>query len=175
MTNGHSVRYYLLFVSLSVFALDRLTKWLVLRNVPLYDGFEVIPGFFRITHVHNRGAAFGMFADHPSEWKTAALIFFSLAALALVVGMLWKHSQAISWTAISLALILGGAIGNLWDRAFYGYVVDFLDFYFRSYHWHTFNIADSAIVVGALSLMVEILFFASDHDKGAKQDAGAAS
>src|SRR5262249_37300806 len=126
-------------------------------NINLHDSISVLPGFFRLTHVENRGAAFGLFSDSPSEWKIAVLILFSLVALIVVSTLLWKNSHVMSSTGFGLALILGGALGNLWDRLLDGHVVDFLDFSIREYHWPAFNIADSAIVIGALLLVAEIL------------------
>jgi len=124
----------------------------------LHDSIPVIPGFFRITHTENRGAAFGLFAESPSEWKVALLIVYSVVALLIVSSLLWKNSHSLNTTGIGLALILGGAIGNLWDRLVSGHVVDFLLFYVGSYQWPVFNFADSAIVVGAGLLVFEILF-----------------
>ncbi len=157
--NGkHAMRKYHFLIALLVVLLDRASKWLVAGKLSLHDSISVVPGFFRITHVQNSGAAFGLFADSSSEWKVGALILFSLLALAVVSALLWKNSHAMTTTGVGLALILGGAVGNLWDRLLTGHVVDFLDFYVGSYHWPAFNVADSAIVVGALLLVGEILF-----------------
>src|SRR5437879_8436270 len=120
-------RYHLLIAVFVVF-LDRLAKLAVERNISLHDSVQIIPGFFRITHVENRGAAFGLFADSPSEWKIAMLVLFSLVALVIVSALLWKNSHAMTTTGLGLALILGGALGNLWDRLVSGHVVDFLLF-----------------------------------------------
>jgi signal peptidase II len=152
------MRRFYFVTSLVVLVLDRATKWLVAENIPLHDTIPVIPGFFRLTHVQNRGAAFGLFAESPSEWKVATLVVFSLIALGVVSALLWRNSHALSMTGSALALILGGAVGNLWDRLLSGHVVDFLDFYVNTYHWPAFNVADSAIVIGALLLVGEILF-----------------
>jgi signal peptidase II len=152
------IRRYHLLIAILIVAVDRFTKWLVATRIPLHDSINVIPGFFHLTHVQNRGAAFGLWSDSPSEWKVTMLIMFSLAALMVVVALLWKNSHAMSTTAAGLALILGGALGNLWDRLAMGRVVDFLDFSVSGYHWPAFNLADSAIVVGALLLVGEILF-----------------
>jgi signal peptidase II len=138
--------------------LDRATKRVVAKNISLHDGIQVIPGFFRITHVENRGAAFGLFADSPAQWKIVMLVLFSIVALIVVSALLWRNSHSMSTTGIGLALILGGALGNLWDRLLNGRVVDFLLFYVGQYQWPAFNVADSAIVVGAGLLVIEILF-----------------
>ncbi len=152
------MRKYHFLIALLVVFFDQLAKWIVAGNISLHDSLVVIPGLFRITHVQNRGAAFGLFSDSPAAWKIGILIAFSLLALVVVSALLWKNSHAMSVTGVGLALILGGAVGNLWDRLMNGHVVDFLDFYIGSYHWPAFNIADSAIVVGALLLVAEILF-----------------
>jgi signal peptidase II len=152
------IRRYHLLIAVLIVAVDRFTKYLVSSRIALHDSINVIPGFFHLTHVQNRGAAFGLWSDSPSEWKVTVLIMFSLAALMVVVALLWKNSNAMSTTAAGLALILGGALGNLWDRLAMGRVVDFLDFQVSGYHWPAFNLADSAIVVGALLLVGEILF-----------------
>lgn len=152
------MRKYHFLIALLVVVLDRLSKWLVASNIALHDSVPVLPGFFRLTHVQNPGAAFGLFADSSSEWKVAILILFSIVALAVVSALLWKNSHSMTVTGVGLSLILGGAVGNLWDRLLSGRVVDFLDFYLGSYHWPAFNVADSAIVIGALLLVGEILF-----------------
>jgi signal peptidase II len=145
-------------IALAVVFADRVAKLAVARNLALHENIQVIPDFFRITHVENRGAAFGLFADSPSEWKIAVLVLFSIVALVIVSALLWRNSHAITSTGVGLALILGGALGNLWDRLVSGRVVDFLLFYVGQYQWPAFNVADSAIVVGAGLLVIEILF-----------------
>src|ERR1700756_3960074 len=145
-------------IALFVIVLDRLAKLVVERKIPLHDGIQIIPGFFRLTHLENRGAAFGLFADSPSPWKIGVLVLFSVIALVVVSFLLWKNSHSISTTGVGLALILGGAVGNLWDRLAAGHVTDFLLFYIGQYQWPAFNVADSAIVIGATLLVFEILF-----------------
>lgn len=155
---AHAMRKYHFLIAFLVVVLDRFSKWLVASNIALHDSVSVLPGFFRLTHVQNPGAAFGLFAESSSEWKVAILILFSIVALAVVSALLWKNSHSMTITGVGLSLILGGAVGNLWDRLLSGRVVDFLDFYLGSYHWPAFNVADSAIVIGALLLVGEILF-----------------
>src|SRR5579863_2533015 len=157
MTN-QSTRSFQFMIAALVVVLDRTAKWAVARNISLHDNIQIIPGFFRLTHVENRGAAFGLFADSPSEWKIAMLVLFSIVALIVVLALLWRNSHAMTSTGIGLALILGGAVGNLWDRLMNGRVVDFLLFYVGQYQWPAFNVADSAIVCGAGLLVIEILF-----------------
>jgi signal peptidase II len=158
------MRKYHVIIAALILLCDRMTKALVAEKIALSDSIDVIPGVFRLTHVQNQGAAFGLFADYPSEWKVAMLILFSVAALAVVSALLWKNGNALNTTAIALSLVFGGALGNLWDRVVSGRVIDFLDFYFGSHHWPAFNIADSAIVVGALLLLSEI-FLAPQEEK----------
>ena len=155
---AHAMRRAHLVIALVVLVLDRATKWLVASKIALHDSISIIPGFFRLTHVQNRGAAFGLFSESPSEWKVGVLVLFSLVALVVVSALLWKNSHTITSTGVGLALILGGALGNLWDRILAGHVVDFLLFYIRSYQWPAFNVADAAIVMGAFLLVAEILF-----------------
>ncbi len=123
------MRKFHFLIAFIVVLMDRLSKLAVEHKIPLHDGIQIIPGFFRLTHLENRGAAFGLFADSPSEWKVAILVLFSVVALVVVSVLLWKSGHAMSTTGVGLALILGGAIGNLWDRLSAGHVTDFLLFY----------------------------------------------
>lgn len=158
------MRKYHILIAMLIVTLDRMTKFLVADRISLHDSIDVLPGMFRLTHVQNQGAAFGLFAESPSEWKIKILILFSLAALGVVSTLLWRNGNALNATAIALSLVFGGALGNLWDRVASGRVIDFLDFYMGSHHWPAFNIADSAIVVGALLLLAEI-FMAPQEEK----------
>ena len=152
------MRRFHFLIALAVIVLDQFTKWLVIRSISLHDSVVLIPGFLKLTNVQNQGAAFGLFADSTSQWRAASLILFSIIAMCIVTMLLWRNSHAISMTGLALSLILGGAAGNLWDRMMHGHVVDFLDFFVGTYHWPAFNVADSAIVIGAFVLMGEILF-----------------
>ncbi len=152
-----SVRAIHFVLALFVVLLDRWTKHLAAVRIPLYQHIQIIPGFFRLTHTENTGAAFSLFADSPSHWRTTLLITFSVIAMIVVLVLLWKQTRAFTVTGIALSLILGGAVGNLWDRVANGRVVDFLLFYVKQYQWPVFNLADSAIVVGASLLVIEIL------------------
>jgi signal peptidase II len=158
------MRKYFFFIAAAVLLLDRLAKWSVASNIPPHHGVSVIPGCFSLTHVENTGAAFGLFAESTAQWKIGALVSFSVIALMVVSAVLWKHSHSLSTTTIGLSLILGGATGNLWDRMMTGHVVDFLDFYVGGYHWPAFNVADSAIVIGAILLVSEIVFAKSGNE-----------
>ena len=144
-------------IAVVVFVGDQATKALVVRRIPSNVVIPVLPGCFNLTHTTNTGAAFGLFSESPPPGKTALLIAVSLLLLMSVVWIVWR-SQRLRWqTSVGLALILGGALSNLFDRIRLGRVVDFLDFYFRSYHWATFNLADSAIVAGAGLLLLQVL------------------
>jgi signal peptidase II len=167
--SGTHARGFHVFLAFAVLALDRLSKWLVASRIDLHDTITVIPGFFRITHVENSGAAFGLFAESSFEWKLTLLILFSLLALAVVGVLLWKNSHIVNTTGTALSMILGGALGNLWDRMISGHVVDFLDFNIGSYHWPSFNVADSAIVIGAVLLVGDIVF--SKHPEHERERA----
>ena len=159
MSRGRATHF---FLALVVVLLDRWTKHVVAKHIAMYAHIQVIPGFFRLTHTENTGAAFSLFADSPSHWKTAMLIAFSLLAMVIVSVLLWKQTRALTMTGVALSLILGGAVGNLWDRLASGRVVDFLLFYVKQYQWPVFNLADSAIVIGASLLVLEILFNRKD-------------
>ena len=156
MTSNAARPIHFLIAALIVL-LDRWTKRLVAARIAMYAHIQVIPGFFRITHTENTGAAFSLFADSPSHWKTAFLITSSVIAMIVVLILLWRHEQAVNLTGIALSLILGGAIGNLWDRVASGRVVDFMLLYVKQYQWPVFNLADSAIVIGASLLVLEIV------------------
>ncbi len=139
-----------------VFALDRLTKWIIETNVSFTDTYKVIPGFFDIVHSQNRGVAFGIFNDSTSEWRTTLLVVAAIAAVVAVSVVLWKaHSAWIACSLWGLALILGGAAGNVFDRMLWGRVTDFLVFYIGEYQWPAFNVADSAIVIGSGLLLLD--------------------
>ena len=151
-------RWLMALIAVVVVALDRVTKLWVVKHVEPGHAIVVIPRVFRITHVLNSGAAFSMFegAAHPLMVRQV-LIWFSVAAVIVVIGILWKAGRTASLMSVSLALILGGAVGNLYDRIKLKYVVDFLEVHIVHYHWPDFNVADSAIVVGACLLLLEML------------------
>jgi len=146
---------YLLLAG-GVFLADRLTKTLIETGLTLYESRTVIPGLFHIVHVRNQGIAFGLFNESPSAGKTFVLVLLSVLALAGVGYALWTAAAAAAGQNTGLALILGGAMGNLFDRVRTGGVTDFLDFFVGDYHWPAFNVADSAIVVGGGLLLVHL-------------------
>lgn len=155
--NQRSARALHFLFALIVVLLDRWTKRLVAAHISMYTHIQIIPGFFRLTHTENTGAAFSLFADSPSHWKTVLLIGFSAVAMVVVSVLLWKQARPLSLMGMALSLILGGAVGNLWDRVASGRVVDFLLFYVKQYQWPVFNLADSSIVVGAALLVIDML------------------
>ena len=141
----------------AVFALDRLTKWIVETRVSFADDYRVIPGFFDVVRTQNRGVAFGLFNESTFEWRTTVLVLVSAAAVVVVSAVIWKARRLDPRSLWGFALVLGGAAGNLFDRILSGRVTDFLDFYIRDYHWPTFNVADSALVVGCGLLLLDML------------------
>jgi signal peptidase II len=141
----------------AVFALDRLAKWIVEMRVSFADTYTVIPGFFDIVRTQNRGVAFGLFNESTFQWRTTLLVLVSVVAVVVVSAIIWKSPQLPPLSLWGFALILGGAGGNLFDRILSGRVTDFLDFYIRDYHWPTFNVADSALVVGCGLLLLDML------------------
>ena len=153
----HDARPWLLVIAALVIVVDRVTKLWVVAHVLHGNFITVIPNVFRISHVYNTGAAFSMFAESLSPAVVRnALIAFSAIAVIVVLGMIWRVGRAWTHTGVALGLILGGAIGNLYDRIHYKYVVDFLEVKIVHYHWPDFNVADSCIVIGACLLLLEI-------------------
>lgn len=155
-TPANPTRAFYLFLAFAVFLCDQLSKAVVARWLALGETRRIVPGLLNLSHVHNRGAAFGLLANATSPVVLVLLVGFSVAILVLVLSLLWR-GPASRLTGWGLGLILGGALGNLLDRLYAGSVVDFLDFHLGSYHWPAFNLADSAIVVGAAVLMTEVL------------------
>ena len=143
--------------AMAVFALDRVTKWLIDSRFSFFDTYRVIPGFFDIVRSQNRGVAFGLFNESTSEWRTTLLVIASLAAVVVVSMVLWNGRRLDRLSLWGLSLILGGAAGNVFDRIVWGRVTDFLLFYAGSYQWPAFNMADSAIVTGSALLMLDLL------------------
>ncbi len=143
-----------LAVILALAAADQVTKALVARSVDLYRSIPVIPGFFNITHIHNKGAIFGFFSSSGKLPMFLILTGASFCALGFVIYYFIKTPSGEVFTKISLSLILAGAMGNLIDRLARGYVIDFLDFYVKGNHFPFFNVADSCITVGASLLII---------------------
>jgi signal peptidase II len=167
-----TTRLLYLAISVGIFLLDRWTKWIVSHRIALFDSVTVIPGCFKITHLRNKGAAFSLFADAPETWRIATLVIFSLIAMSIVLVLLVKSSERLSVQGTALALILGGAVGNLWDRVIHGWVTDFILVYWKQWEWPAFNVADSAICVGAALLVGEMLFH-HEHSPEAQKHSAA--
>jgi signal peptidase II len=144
-------------LAVGIVVLDRLTKLLIEARVSVWDTLVVIPNFFNIVHTQNRGMAFGILNDSTSDWPTTLLLVLSAAAVVFVAAMLWNGQRLDRFSFWGLTLIMGGAAGNVIDRAVWGRVTDFLDFYIDEHHWHTFNVADSAIVIGSGLLLIDLL------------------
>ena len=144
----------------SVVLIDRLTKMYIRASFSAWDVTPVIPRFFNIVHTENPGAAFGMLADSAGWWRGAFLVGISLAVMAVIGVMLWRpHSSGLHDTPllrIGLALVFGGALGNVWDRLWGGTVTDFLQFFFGSYEFPAFNAADSAITIGVALVLIDL-------------------
>ena len=149
--------WFALVLSLSVFAIDRWTKHIVETSLTFWDTKHVIPGFFDIVRSQNPGVAFGLFAQSNLRFRAAILIGFSVLAIVILAVLLTRIRRWDRSTGIGVALIFGGALGNVYDRLHAGTVTDFLDFYVGTYHWYTFNIADTAICIGAGLLILSML------------------
>lgn len=149
-------RPILLLITALVILFDRLSKnWIVDRIRPGYD-IPIIPGVFRLSHVLNTGAAFSLLENLPPNGVRLGLIAFSVIAAIIVFALLWRTGRAFTLSSVALALILGGALGNLYDRIRFHHVVDFLAVKIVHYNWPDFNVADSCIVIGAGLLLLEI-------------------
>ena len=145
-------------IIVAVVALDRLSKLYIRARVSPFDILPVIPGVFNIVHAENPGAAFSMLADAPPMLRSVLLVGVSLLLISIIGTMLWRlPAGATPWMATALALVLGGALGNLWDRIFRGTVTDFVQVYIGSYEFPSFNAADSAITIGAVLLAIDLL------------------
>ena len=148
---------------IGILALDQLTKQVVRTSIELYDAIEVIPGFLNLVHVRNTGAAFGFLSSVSIANKQLLMTAIALMAMTAIVAYARQVEPRETLARTGLALILGRAMGKLFDRASAGYVVDFIDVYWRTYHFWAFNVADSAITVGA-GLLILDMFVASSTD-----------
>ena len=152
-----------LWIALFIVVLDQGVKALVRQHMALNESVTVIPGFFDLTRVHNSGTAFGFMNGADFPFKTAVLACVALAALGglAVYAASLPYEQWLARTG--LALILGGAAGNLIDRIWWGYVVDFVDVYWGSTHFWAFNVADSAITIGAILVLLDMIGIGRRH------------
>jgi len=138
----------------AIVVLDQLTKLSVHLSMALYQSTPIIDGVFNLTYVRNTGAAFGIFAGSAEIFRRPFLILVSILASGFIVSLLRRLPDGERGLVIALTFVLGGAIGNLIDRIFYGEVIDFFDVYWRNYHWPAFNVADSFITIGvAIALL----------------------
>jgi signal peptidase II len=151
-------KYLLLGLTVGlILLLDQITKAYVDASMRLHESIPVVEGLFSITYVRNPGAAFGFLAGATPVFRTLFFVTVKLLAILLVVYYIWKSGARETRPAVALTLILSGALGNLIDRLRFGEVIDFLDVFIGAYHWPAFNVADSAISVGAAILFFELL------------------
>ncbi|HTX13666.1 MAG TPA: signal peptidase II [Candidatus Baltobacteraceae bacterium] len=147
----------LILLALAVIAADQASKYAVDRMMVPGSSHVIVPGMLNLVRTSNPGVAFGLFAESPMPWRAPVLIVFSAAVIGLIVWLL-ATGRAGGWPGrTGMTLILGGAIGNVLDRVLRHSVTDFIDFYIGTHHWYTFNLADSAIVVGAGLVILELL------------------
>jgi len=152
-------RRYTLFAAAAglVVLFDQIAKYCVHAKMPLHSSIPVIEGFFNVTYIRNPGAAFGFLASAPPGFRAVFFIAVTVAAILLIVYYVRRYGPEEPQFMLPLSLILGGAVGNLIDRVRFGDVIDFLDVYIGTHHWPAFNVADSAISLGALMLLFEML------------------
>lgn len=153
-----------LWVSLLVVVVDQATKLWVVDAFQLYESVQIFPSL-NLTYVHNKGAAFS-FLSSAGGWQR--WFFAGIAVIAVVVLVIWltRLKRSEKWMAVTISLVLGGAIGNLYDRVSYGYVIDFIDVYYNASHWPVFNVADSAISIGVVMMLIDA--FRSDAPTSVK-------
>lgn len=140
-----------------IVALDQISKLVIINHMEPWTGKEIIPGLFNLVHVLNKGAAWGFLDDDHIDWQRPLFIVISLAAVLIIGYMLMLAKDRDNWMVAGLGMIAGGAIGNAIDRIWLGSVIDFLDFYVGTYHWPAFNVADSALTVGAGCVILSTL------------------
>lgn len=151
------VKARFLLISLAVLVVDQWSKWWIERRLDLHDSIPIIPGSLDFTHVSNTGVAFGLLPAHGDLTATLLLTLLGLVALGVIGYYFLRTPPNHRLLLISLSLVLGGALGNLLDRVAAGAVTDFIDFYVGDWHWHTFNVADSAITIGIVLMALELL------------------
>ena len=154
---------YFYSIAFTVIVLDQLSKFLVRQTLDLGQSIPILPSFFHLTYVLNPGAAFGFLSGASAAFRGPFFITISALAVLFILYYRSRHRGMGLVPSVALAFILGGALGNLIDRLRLGVVVDFLDFFYRSYHWPAFNLADSAITVGVALMVFEIVM---DRGKG---------
>jgi signal peptidase II len=156
MTLKYKSRLPCVLLVLAILALDRWIKWLIQTRLVLNQTILIIDGFFNITYVRNTGVAFGILDSVNLPFKSTVLAVLTLVAIAGVLVYSWRTPANQTLLQTALSLILAGALGNLYDRVMYRYVIDFIEVYYRTYRWPSFNVADSAITVGVGLLVLQI-------------------
>jgi signal peptidase II len=169
------LRYDWIWIAASVLALDRASKYVVETLTPLGYMLPVVPGFFTFVHAANPGVAFGLFADAPSGVVTIILSAATVVVCALLIGLLTSGRAGHRLSTLGVSLILGGALGNLFDRIFHAGVTDFLYFHIGSHYWPAFNVADAAIAVGTTLVGIELIFLSGRHDHAEAHPVGGAA
>lgn len=148
----------LLSTAAGVVALDQALKIAVASRLRIYEIIPVVPGLFNITYIRNPGAAFGFLSNLEPPWGLAVFGGAALLASLALCYLYFATSPKLAWTRLGIALVLGGALGNLIDRLRFAEVVDFIDLYWGTYHWPSFNVADSAITIGVALIVLETMF-----------------
>lgn len=143
-----------IWISMLIFVFDQWSKYAILSSMNLYESIQ-LTGFFNLTYVHNYGAAFSFLYD-AGGWQVYFLSAVALSVSALILWWLRQATKEQLLLPVAFSFILGGALGNVFDRLLHGYVIDFLDFYYGTYHWPAFNVADSAIFIGAALLIIDM-------------------
>ena len=161
------MKKYLVFFCIAIFVvlLDQVSKAFILSNLKLHESIDVINGLFNIVHVRNSGAAFGMFADSSEAFRSIFFLGIGVLALSLIIYYIGQIKNGQTKLLVSLSLIFAGAIGNLIDRIRFGSVIDFIDIYISTFHWPAFNVADSAITVGAYLMLMEMFRRSKERGK----------
>lgn len=150
--------HLLIWPALSVMFMDQVSKLVVMKYIPVHQSVPILKGFFDLVHIRNRGIAFGIMNYSSFDFTTYTLIFLNFAAIFLLIYWFFKLEAHEKRIALGISLVLGGAGGNLIDRARFREVIDFLDFYLGPHHWPAFNFADSAISIGAIWIAANIIF-----------------
>lgn len=156
-----------LWLSAVVVVFDQVTKYMVTDSLQLFESIPIMPSL-NLVLAHNTGAAFSFLSD-AGGWQRWFFAVLAIAVSIVIVVWLKRLKKNERRLAVALSLVLGGAVGNVWDRIVHGYVVDFIDVYYGDWHWPAFNVADSAICVGAALLIIDALFNHNDRPQTDKQ------
>jgi len=159
------------FVVLVIIVVDQVTKAYIDGSMHLHESIPIIQGYFNLTYIRNPGAAFGIMGTTSSGFRLIFFFLTSILAMGLLITIFLRLDPQDWWGQLTIASIFGGAIGNFIDRLQYGEVIDFLDFYINGYHWPAFNVADSAISVGVVSLLLLFAFEKRKPDLSPQEDS----